>query len=188
MDKAEIRRQVRAAAKEFTEKERLLISTTVCETLLQHARIEEAETVIAFSPLPDEIDIFPMVRDLYSRGKEILLPRVVSDEDMVLCRYSGEGSMSVGRYGIREPFGEEVTVCQLLSKASSAKGVVAIVPGVAFDSLGHRVGRGKGYYDRFLSSLPIYTIGVCFPYQLFDSVPFESHDKVLDEVILCSQR
>lgn len=96
--------------------------------------------------------------------------------------------MSVGRYGIREPFGEEVTVCQLLSKASSAKGVVAIVPGVAFDSLGHRVGRGKGYYDRFFSSLPIYTIGVCFPYQLFDSVPFESHDKVLDEVILCSQR
>ena len=183
MDKAEIRRLVRAAAKEFTEKERLLISTNVCETLSKHERIEEADTVIAFSPLPDEVDIFPMVRELYSRGKEILLPRVVSDEDMELCRYSGDGSLSAGRYGILEPLGENVAVCQLLSTASFPKGVVAIVPGVAFDCHGHRVGRGKGYYDRFFSSLSIYTIGVCFPYQLFDTVPFESHDKVLDEVI-----
>ena len=61
---------------------------------------------------------------------------------------------------------------------------IAIVPAMAFDKQGHRLGRGKGYYDRFLSRIPnIYKIGVCFPFQMLESIPSESTDVVMDEVI-----
>ena len=61
---------------------------------------------------------------------------------------------------------------------------LALVPGMAFDAAGHRLGRGKGYYDRFLGEHPhIYKIGVCFPFQRVAEVPSEAHDVVMDEVI-----
>lgn len=75
-----------------------------------------------------------------------------------------------------EPTGELFTDYDLID--------VAIVPGMAFDREGHRLGRGKGYYDRFLAQLPhIYKIGICFPFQLVDKVPADVHDILMDEVI-----
>ena len=60
-----------------------------------------------------------------------------------------------------------------------------IVPGMAFDNSGHRLGRGKGFYDRFLAQHPdVYTIGLCFDFQYFDKIPSESFDKKVDEVII----
>ena len=61
---------------------------------------------------------------------------------------------------------------------------VALVPGMAFDAAGHRLGRGRGYYDRFLSAHPpLYKIGVCFPFQRVAEVPSEEHDVAMNEVI-----
>ena len=60
---------------------------------------------------------------------------------------------------------------------------LAIIPGVAFDLNGNRLGRGKGYYDRLLPKLSCHTIGICYPYQLIDEVPHEPHDVPVDEII-----
>lgn len=84
--------------------------------------------------------------------------------------------MTRGAFGIMEPSGELFTDYSRIT--------LAVVPGMAFDSHGHRLGRGKGYYDRFLPLLPqAYKIGVCFPFQLVDDVPIEPTDVVMDEVV-----
>jgi 5-formyltetrahydrofolate cyclo-ligase len=97
---------------------------------------------------------------------------------MTIHEYLGPDSLLPSEpYGILEPTTPELSIinCQLS---------IVIVPGMAFDKQGHRLGRGKGYYDRFLSRVPnIYKIGVCFPFQLVESVPSEETDILMDEVI-----
>ena len=96
---------------------------------------------------------------------------------MELRIYTGENDLATGCYGIKEPTGKVFT--------DFAKIDVAIIPGVAFDRQGHRLGRGKGYYDRLLSVMPqVYKIGLCFDFQVVDNVPVDSHDIRMDEVII----
>ena len=94
---------------------------------------------------------------------------------MVLRRYEGPDSLREGAYGILEPVGE------LFNDYSSID--LVIVPGMAFDHAGHRLGRGKGYYDRLLPQLTkAYKIGLCFDFQMTDNVPHDEKDVVMEEV------
>ena len=147
-----------------------------CETIIQHPRIVASQTVLAYSALPDEVPTQELLDQLVEQGKTVLLPHVVSDTDMLLRRYTGKHDLQEGAYGILEPTGELFTDYTAIN--------VAIVPGMAFDAGGHRLGRGKGYYDRFLSRVPyLYKVGVCFSWQMVDYVPYDEHDVVMDEVI-----
>jgi 5-formyltetrahydrofolate cyclo-ligase len=129
-----------------------------------------------YSALPDEVPTQKLFDEFLAQGKTVLLPRVVSDTDMELRRYTGRHDLQEGAYGIMEPTGELFTDYDAID--------VAIVPGMAFDADGHRLGRGKGYYDRFLSRVPnIYKIGLCFSWQMVDCVPSDEHDIMMDEVI-----
>ena len=95
---------------------------------------------------------------------------------MELRRYTARHDLQLGAYGLLEPTGELFTVYDTID--------VAIVPGMAFDAEGYRLGRGKGYYDRFLARVPyLYKIGLCFSWQMVDKVPHDKHDIVMDEVI-----
>jgi 5-formyltetrahydrofolate cyclo-ligase len=149
-------------------------SAEIVEKLWQ--RIGESRVVMAFWPLPDEVDIRPLIDRLVDEGKTVLLPKVTGDETMELRRYTSQADLSEGAFHIMEPVGEPFVDYGQID--------VALVPGVAFDAAGHRLGRGRGYYDRFLSEWPaIYKIGVCFPFQRVAEVPVEAHDVVLDQII-----
>jgi 5,10-methenyltetrahydrofolate synthetase len=85
--------------------------------------------------------------------------------------------LAEGAFHILEPIGEQF--------ADYEKIDVALVPGMAFDAAGHRLGRGKGYYDRFLAAHPhLYKIGVCFPFQHVAEVPVNEYDVCMDEVTI----
>ena len=115
-----------------------------------------------------------LIDELVAEGKTILLPKVIDDEHMELRRYTGRQDLQEGAFHIMEPVGELY------------EGVpdVILVPGMAFDAKGHRLGRGKGYYDRFLErSNSVRTIGVCFDFQKVAEVPTEKHDLSVDEII-----
>jgi 5-formyltetrahydrofolate cyclo-ligase len=158
------------------ELRRLIRASHPLTKLSKHPRLADARTVLLYSALPDEVPTLPLLNRLTAEGKTVLLPRVVSDTDMELRRYTGPNDLEPGAFGIMEPTGELFTDYDLID--------VAIVPGMAFDREGHRLGRGKGYYDRFLARLPhIYKIGICFPFQLVDKVPADVHDILMDEVI-----
>lgn len=91
----------------------------------------------------------------------------------------GSDSLREGAFHIMEPVGERFTDLQIID--------VILIPGIAFDAQGHRLGRGKGYYDRFLSSLTSHfsplLIGVCFDFQKVSEVPVDKFDISVDEVI-----
>ena len=178
MDKKELRRYIREQKRHFTSQQLGEMSLCIMSSVLTHPRVQEADTILMYHSLPDEVDTHSALDQLLAMGKKVLLPKVVSDTEMTIHEYTGQNSLKPSEpYGILEPTTSELSTinCQLS---------IAIVPGMAFDKQGHRLGRGKGYYDRFLSRIPnIYKIGVCFPFQMLESIPSESTDVVMDEVI-----
>lgn len=143
------------------------------------ARIEksdlfrQAERVALYHALPDEAGTASLIERWY-REKALFLP-VVTGDDLRFLRYEGERSVSEGAYHILEPVGgEEIDLREI---------DLIIVPGVAFDRQGNRLGRGKGYYDRTLSQVTAPKIGVCFHFQFLDQIPAEPFDIRMDRII-----
>ena len=123
--------------------------------------------------MKDEVQTHSFI-EKWSRTKRIVLPVVVGDV-LELRLYTGPDDLATGAYGIAEPIGEPFT-------DYAAIGLV-VVPGVAFDAEGHRLGRGKGYYDKLLPLIAAPKIGICFPFQLIEEVPAEPFDIRMDAVI-----
>ena len=179
MDKKELRRYIREQKRHFTPQQLGEMSLDIMSSLLSNSHIQKADAILMYHSLPDEVDTHSALDQLLAMGKKVLLPKVVSETEMTIHEYTGRDSLQPSEpYGILEPTTPELSIvnCQL--------SIVIVVPGMAFDRQGHRLGRGKGYYDRFLSRIPnIYKIGVCFPFQLIDNVPSEPTDILVDEVL-----
>ena len=130
--------------------------------------------MLLYHSLPDEVDTHAFIRR-WSARKRILLP-VVKGDDLELRLYTGDDRLTEGAFHIDEPTGTAFTDYAAID--------LAVIPGVAFDRRGNRLGRGKGYYDRLLPRIPTaYKLGLCFPFQLLDQIPAEAHDIPMDEVL-----
>lgn len=189
--KKTLRKEIREEKRRHTEGELAALSEEICLRLMSHPKVSAADVVLLYWALPDEVCTHGLVRRLAEMGKTVLLPRVVSDTGMTLHRFTAMGDMARGRFGILEPQGEEVPpllLGDMRAGGDGAREIVGIIPGMAFDRHGHRLGRGKGYYDRLLALLPwMYRIGVCYPFQMQESVPAEATDVAMDEVV-CGQK
>lgn len=173
--KQTLRAQIRAAKRQHSSAQLADFSNNLCIKILNMPAYQSAHTLLLYSPLQDEADVSPIIDNAYKNGKTVLLPKVVGD-DLELHIYKGVDTLERGAFGILEPTGEVFLDYNQIE--------LAIVPGMAFDKAGHRLGRGKGYYDRLLPSLKnAYKIGVCFPFQYLDEIPNEEHDVVMDEVV-----
>ncbi len=170
--KQELRQAIRRQKQMFSGND----ASETLRQLRQHPRLINADTLLLYSALQDEVPTQSLLDELVAQGKTVLLPRVVSDTDMELRQYTGLQDLQVGAFGILEPTGKLFTDYEKID--------VAVVPGMAFDKEGHRLGRGKGYYDRFLRLLPkTYKIGICFLWQLVDNVPTDEHDILMDQIM-----
>ena len=149
-------------------------SAEILAALEAHPAFRAAGTVLLYHSLPDEVDTHGFIARWMDR-KRLLLP-VVHGDGLLLRQCSNATALAMGRYGIAEPQGQDFTDYAAID--------LAVVPGVAFDRQGNRLGRGKGYYDRLLPHLPTaYKIGICFPYQLVNDIPTDAHDIRMDEII-----
>jgi 5,10-methenyltetrahydrofolate synthetase len=171
-----LREQMKKAKKQHQE-QLAMMSADIVERLYSSLITHHSSlTLMSYWPLKDEVDIRPLTDRLVSEGHTVVLPKVIDGERMELRRYSSSTDLVEGAFHIMEPVGEPFTDYAVID--------VALVPGVAFDAAGRRLGRGRGYYDRFLAACPqIYKIGVCFPFQRVAEVPSEAHDVTMDEVI-----
>lgn len=176
--KAALRKEVKRLKQELTPAGRLTFSQHICQNIAQHPRWEAAQTVLAFYPLPDEPDLRPLLEQFHQE-KRLLLP-VVQGDRMVVRQYEGESSLCEGAFHILEPQGPDLPLPSLQVD-------LVLVPGVAFDAAGHRLGRGKGYYDYFFAAHPhiatAYKLGIAFPFQILKEIPTEPHDILMDEVL-----
>lgn len=133
----------------------------------------KANTIVSYWPLSKEVDL-TFLNNKYSKNKTILLPDI-ADNDIYLKQFTSEDKLETGCLGIKVPVGKEFTKYKEID--------LVLVPGIAFDAQGNRLGRGKGYYDRFLKKLTAHTIGICFDFQQFDKIPTNEYDVSVDEVV-----
>lgn len=176
MTKQELRRHIREEKARLGEAQLLRMSAETARRLLAHPKITAAETILIYHSLPDEVNTADIIQGLSRDGKIVILPRVVDRDSMTLHAYTGEKDLVTGAYGIKEPVGTAFTDYESIA--------VAVVPGMAFDVRGNRLGRGRGYYDRLLPLLTrAYKIGLCFPFQLLDNVPAAPSDVPMNEIV-----
>lgn len=176
MDKKDLRRFIRMQKSMCSAEELNAMSATVIAQLLAHPRVKSAGTLLVYHSLDDEVNTHHLLDQLVAQGKRVLLPAVISDTEMELRCYEGPADLEGGFFNIMEPVGRVFTDYDAIE--------VAVVPGMAFDSRGHRLGRGKGYYDRLLPRLKnAYKIGICFGFQFVPGVPADEHDIMMDEII-----
>ncbi len=172
MEKKELRAHIKTLKKQHTKEQLLEQSEQILAKLEQHPDFAKAEIVMLYSALPDEVQTQAFLEKWHLK-KKIILPTVVGD-DIIPVEYGKDTAFAVGDFNILEPQNEPYT----------GGFDLIIVPGVAFDCKGNRLGRGRGYYDRFLCQhLDVKRIGICFDFQCVDEVPAEPFDIRMDEVL-----
>ena len=175
MDKSEIRAEVRRRIKELSTEQKSLSATKIFATIERNSHFAQAECIALFASMKDEVPTDYALNAWLEMGKRIVVPRVEGDV-MRFYDYSPE-RMQTGSFGIEEPIGEDEI---------SAKDIdLIIVPARAFTRSGERLGRGGGFYDKYmsLSGFRAYKIGIAYSVQIFDSLPCDAHDIKVDEVV-----
>lgn len=176
MDKKALRQEIRLRKRQFSNEQLQQLSLAVVQRLLQHPRVAQANTVMIYHSLPDEVYTHDAIDQLLGMGKRVLLPVVIDEENMEIRQYRGPQDLKQGAMNILEPAGEPFTAYEEIE--------TILVPGMSFDPKGNRLGRGKGYYDRFLVQVPqAYKIGVCFDFQKVEHVPTDENDIRMNEVV-----
>ena len=174
-DKAELRRMMRARLRSLGEA-RDAHSRAICAAIAAQPAYVAARVVAIFDPLPSE----PAVDRLWEiAARRFVYPRIVGDGLELVEVRSVEELSQVEKRTFREPR-VDGAVAHSLEEVD-----VILVPGLAFTRGGERLGRGGGFYDRLLASLPARTVrlGVCFECQIVDELPGEAHDMRVDVVV-----
>jgi 5-formyltetrahydrofolate cyclo-ligase len=148
------------------------MSAAIMERLFIRPRFAEAKTVAFYIPKGNEADTRRMIKHALAAGKEVLVP--VTDHDISFCRFTSFEELEPDRFGVPVP--------RIRSQASREPDVV-VVPGVSFGLCMHRLGYGKGYYDRYLAGSPAYRIGICFDFQVVEKLPVHENDERMDEIV-----
>ena len=173
MTKAEIRAEIKRRVAALTERQKREAAHAVALKLA--ARGWRGKRIMLYHALPDEVDLTETAK-LIGGDNELFYPAVVGDDMYAVA----DGELRTGAFGISEPDGARLT-------ASGAGLDVVVVPLRAFDEGCMRLGRGRGYYDRFLEGAAPLKVAVAFDQQRVDSVPTEAHDVPVDEVVTPSE-
>jgi len=170
--KETIRRKFLDKRKQYTKVRES--SDKITEKFLSLPQLRGAKSILLYYPYKNEVDTRPIIKALLQQGKyTVLLPKVSGDR-IVPIKVSSLNNLKKGYAGILEPSGEE----------TDPKGIdIIVVPAVAFDRKGYRLGYGGGFYDRFLKNSPALKVGVAFDFQVVDSLPTEEHDIPVDLII-----
>ncbi len=174
MSKTEIRKEVGKRIAELTDAEKVSAAQRIKDLIVRIKEFIKAKTVMVYLAKADEVDTSPLIDEARAEGKEVVVP-VVEGDNLRVCRLTKE--LEKSDLGILEPVKRDQIDMEDID--------LVIVPGRAFAPTGQRIGRGKGYYDRFLSGLDknVSTIGICFSCQMFPVLPVSEQDKEVSAVI-----
>lgn len=177
MKKDDIRRAVKARKTLLSEQERISAAEQVFALLEQTAEFMLADRILMYHSLPDELSTRSFISKWHHR-KHFYLPRV-NGLNLEILPYD-EQRLALGSFHIEEPTGNDT--CRVEDME------MVVVPAVAYDAQGRRIGRGKGYYDRLLAGCKACKVGVAYDFQLVEEIPAEPHDVNVDVVITQSKR
>ena len=170
MTKDELRRALRAASpgREARDRESLML----CAHITAWEPYRRARVVGGYMPLSWEANVVPVLQDALSRGKTLALPRCMAEGQLCFHRVESLDSLRRGAYGLLEPEEDAPVV-------GAEEINLLLVPLEGISSLGARLGKGGGYYDRLLASCPALTLGAALSWQWTEDIPREMWDRPL---------
>ncbi len=181
IDKNAIRTAAKSRLDQFPPSDRARVSNQLTPHLLTSNLYQAAKTILAYAALPSEISLDPIIAAALTEGKRICIPAINWESKTMLPAQilNLDTDLQIGRYGVRTP----LPSCPMVEPN---KIDLILIPGLAFDRAFNRLGRGAGFYDRMIDSLPTPRpplVGVCFASQIVANVPTEPHDHPMDRVI-----
>ena len=175
MDKKALRREIGAKKSALTARGIEGRSRVLAERLFSTEQYRRARSLYAYLSFNQEVRTDPIIERAWADGKRVAVPKVTGD-DMAFIWIDGFDALAAGYRGIPEPIGD--------GPVADDPRALVLMPGLAFDPDGHRVGYGGGFYDRFLAKEPDHPlVALCYDFQLFDHLDVESHDVPVDLVI-----
>lgn len=172
MNKERIRARIKAQKALLSDDERMEAARAAFALLEKHASFLMASRILMYHSLPDELPTLEFI-DKWHGTKQFYLPRV-NGVNLDILPYD-KSRLRLGAFHIEEPQGDDV--------ADVSEIEMIVVPAVAYDRKGNRVGRGKGYYDRLLATSRAVKVGVAYDFQMVDEIDAEPHDVRVDVVI-----
>jgi 5-formyltetrahydrofolate cyclo-ligase len=152
----------------------------IIKKLLITKVFQEAVNILFYTPIKNEVDTKPLIELVLKKNKNVLVPRVENEQNMDAYKISSLKDLEKGTFGILEAKRN----CKKFPKKDID---LVIVPGVAFDISGHRIGFGQGYYDAFLNDIKAKKIALAYDFQIVKNIPDEEHDVKMDLVITPSK-
>jgi 5-formyltetrahydrofolate cyclo-ligase len=173
--KRKLREEILNRLRRISPGQREAASAAACALLRGQPVWKSARRILFYAPLPLEIDLRPLMFEALREGRQVALPRFLPSERAYgACQITDHDTDCVpGRFGIQEP--KEHCPPAPLNQLD-----LLLVPGVGFALDGHRLGRGRGYFDRLLHRVTAVKCGVGFDEQVVEEVPVEIHDVVMD--------
>lgn len=174
MDKITLRGVLLQKRAEFSREERKELDRNIAAGIMDSPLFKNASMLLIYAPLENEINLLPLAHVARKRGLPIAFPRCDKETNTMQFYILPEGQkLSPGAYGIPEP-PEDAPLCVPDKRA------LCVVPALSYDLAGNRIGYGKGYYDRYLSTFPGVTVGATYAPMLLKGVPTEPHDLPVD--------
>ena len=169
--KESLRVKIKNEKKKYSSEDLKTKSERVTAQLEAYSLFKNAKTVMLYWSLTDEVDTHTLIEESL-KTKRVILPTIVSG-DIVPVELTKISQLQEGKFHILEPKNN-----QFIGEID-----IIIVPGIAFDKKGNRLGRGRGFYDRFLCQHTSVTVGLCFDFQLVEKVPIEANDIAVEKII-----
>lgn len=173
MEKFELRKKIRAMKSMLLDYEKDIAASEAFAMLEQTAAFMMAEKILMYHSLPDELSTHSFLNK-WKGKKHFFLPRV-NGVNLEILPFE-ESRLELGAFHIEEPTGSDTIDPDEIE--------LIVVPAMAYDRQGHRLGRGKGFYDRLLASTKATKVGIAYEFQLVDEIPTEPHDVNMDIVIV----
>lgn len=175
MDKTELRREIRARKRAMTEAEIEERSARLARLFFASRAYQNAETIYGYLPYNQEVRTVPMLERALKDGKKVAVPKVYGEE-MKFLYLDDLTAVAKGYAGIPEPIADE--------PVAHDETALVLMPGLAFDPQGHRIGYGGGFYDKFLAAEPNHpTLALCYEFQMLPKLDVEDHDIPVDTVL-----
>ena len=179
--KHKIRQEIKKLLEVHSDLEKSEKSDIIKDKLFKEEMFKKAKVVMFYVSLKDEVDTLPMIDEALKAGKRVCVPVILKEEMKLIAGEIKDRKQDLEKqhFGIYQPRKDKV-------KEVPLKDIdLVVVPGIAFDKNNVRLGRGHGYYDRFLSGLPSRadTIGLCFQFQVLEHLPKHPHDIPVSKII-----
>lgn len=173
MDKRAIRQRLLRQRKQLTDRSCRVLSQKIQQHLVVADCFSSSRTLALYSPINNEVRTDLLFLAARNAGKQVCFPRVCG-ERLQFVRVDSVGALESGTFGVCEPVAGDLVVADEID--------LLVVPGVAFDHSGHRLGYGKGFYDRELAAcaVTVTAVGLGYGFQLCQRLPAEEHDQPLD--------